>query len=87
MFAHVGNTFVSLIFKMRFKTLLSHRFSSLEWLGISISWIIQKGKGGRRRVLGKGEGPRENWEKVQVLQICRGAGVVTSRVIRDEYRI
>ena len=36
---------------------------------------------------GKGEGPRENWEKGQVLRICRGDGVVTSRVIRDEYRI
>jgi len=33
-----------------------------------------------------GEGPRENWEKVQVLWICRGVGVVTSRVIRDKYR-
>ena len=47
----------------------------------------RKGKGGRGRVLGKGEGPRENWEKVQVLWICRGVGVVPSRVIRDEYRI
>ena len=37
--------------------------------------------------MGKGEGPREYWEKVQVVWICRGAGVVTSRVIRDEYRI
>ena len=36
---------------------------------------------------GKGEGPRANWEKVQVLGICRGVGVVTSRVIRDEYRM
>jgi len=35
----------------------------------------------------KREGPGENWEKVQVLRICRGVGVVTSRVIRDEYRI
>ena len=46
-----------------------------------------KGKGGRGRVRGKGEGPRENWEKVQVLRICRDVGVVPSRVIRDEYRI
>ena len=38
-------------------------------------------------VRGKGEGPRENWEKVQVLRICRGVGVPPSRVIRDEYRI
>ena len=45
------------------------------------------GKGGRGRWVGKGEGPRENWEKVQVLWICRGVGVVPSRVIRDEYRI
>ena len=36
---------------------------------------------------GKREGPREYWEKGQVLWICRGVGVVTSRVIRDEYRI
>ena len=36
---------------------------------------------------GKGEGPRKNWEKVQVLWICRGVGVFPSRVIRDEYRI
>ena len=34
----------------------------------------------------KGEGPWENWEKVQVLLICRGVAVVPSRVIRDEYR-
>ena len=45
------------------------------------------GKGGRGRVQGKGESPRENWKKVQVLWICRGVGVVPSRVIRDEYRI
>ena len=44
------------------------------------------GKGGRGRVVGKGEGPQENWEKVQVLWICRGVGVFPSRVIRDEYR-
>ena len=35
----------------------------------------------------KGERPRENWEKVQVLWICRGVGVFPSKVIRDEYRI
>ena len=46
--------------------------------------MIIKGERGKAR---KGEGPRENWEKVQVLRICRGGGVVTSRVIRDEYRI
>ena len=45
-----------------------------------------KGKGGRGKVQGKGECPRENWEKVQVLRICRGVGVVPSRVIWDEYR-
>ena len=44
------------------------------------------GKGEGSRVMGKGEGPRENWEKVQELRICRGVGVVTSRVIQDEYR-
>ena len=32
---------------------------------------------GRGRVRGKGEGPRENWEKVLVLWICRGVGVDT----------
>jgi len=32
------------------------------------------------------EGPRENWEKVQVLWICRAVGVFPSRVIWDEYR-
>ena len=42
---------------------------------------------GERGKASKGEGSRENWEKVQVLQICRGVGVVPSRVIRDEYRI
>ena len=44
---------------------------------------IEWGEGGRVK---KGEGPRENWEKVQVLWICKGVGVVPSRVIRDEYR-
>ena len=42
-------------------------------------------------IMGRGksegqEGPREIWEKVQVLWICRGVGVVPSRVTRDEYR-
>ena len=46
-----------------------------------------KGKGGRGRVQGKGEGLRENWQKVLVLWICRGAGVSPSRVRRDEDRI
>ena len=46
-----------------------------------------KGKGGRGRVRGKGEGPRENWEKGQVLWICRSVGVFSSRVIQDEYRM
>ena len=36
---------------------------------------------------GKGEGPQENLQKVQLLRICRGVEVFTSRVIRDEYRI
>ena len=43
-----------------------------------------KGEGGGSPGRGKGEGP---WEKVQVLWICRGVGVVPSRAIRDEYRI
>ena len=38
-------------------------------------------------VLGKREGLWEYWEKVQVLWICRGVGVVTSRGIGDKYRI
>ena len=38
------------------------------------------------RVPGKGDGSRENWEKVQVLLICRGVGVFPSRGISDEYR-
>ena len=32
-------------------------------------------------------GPRENWEKVQVLWICRGVGVFPSRLRRNEYKI
>ena len=54
---------------------------------VSPSIANQRGKGEGGRVPGKGEGPQENWEKVQVLQICRGDGVVPSRVIQDEYRI
>ena len=38
-----------------------------------------------QRERGKGEGPRRNWEKVQVLWICRDVGVVPSRVLWDEY--
>ena len=49
--------------------------------------LNSKGKGGRGKVQGKREGPRKNWEKVQVLWICRGVGVVPSRVIQDRYRI
>ena len=44
----------------------------------------RKGKGGR---VEEGEGLQENWEKVQVLWICRGVRVFPSRVIRDEYRM
>ena len=43
-------------------------------------------KGERGKAL-KGEGLWENWEKVQVVRICRGVGVFPSRVIRDEYRM
>ena len=46
-----------------------------------------KREGGELNERGKGEGPWENWQKVQVLLISRGVGVVPSRVIRDEYRI
>ena len=42
---------------------------------------------GERGKAWKGEGPREKWEKGQVLQISRGVGVFPSRVIRGEYRI
>ena len=42
---------------------------------------------GERGKASKGEGPQENLQKVQLLRICRGVGVVPSRVIRDEYRI
>ena len=42
---------------------------------------------GERGKAWKQEGPREYWEKGQVLWICRGDGVFPSRVIRDEYRI
>ena len=55
-------------------------------LGPSLSLSLtlnSKGNGGRGR---KREGLQENWEKVQVLQIPRGVGVVLSRVIRDEDR-
>ena len=42
---------------------------------------------GERGKAWKGEDPQENWEKGQVLWICRGVGVVPSRVISDEDRI
>ena len=42
---------------------------------------------GERGKAWKGEDPQENWEKGQVLWICRGVGVVPSRVMGDEYRI
>ena len=44
-------------------------------------------EGGSQKELGKGPGPRKNWEKVQVLWICRAVGVFPSRVIRNKYRI
>ena len=49
--------------------------------------MVPKKSKGERGKAWKGEGPWENWEKVQVLRICRSVGVMTSRVIRDEYRI
>ena len=42
-----------------------------------------KGERGKAR---KGEGPRKNWEKVQVLGIPQGVGISPSRVLWDEYR-
>ena len=59
-------------------------FCTLSLFKTQIStWGKSKGEGGGSLGRGKGEGP---WEKVQVLWICRGVGVVTSRVTRDEYR-
>ena len=76
------------IFKIVIKVMALCNF---KHLGLSRIWYFEGGRAFRTgRVKGvrrKGEGPGENWEKVQVLRICRGAGVVTSRVIRDEYRI
>ena len=37
---------------------------------------------GERGKASKGEGSWENLQKVQLLQICRGAGVFTQRVFR-----
>ena len=67
---------------------LNMRSSPKIWYARSPPYYSRKSKGkwGRGRVRGKGEGPRENWEKVQVLLISRGVGVFPSRVIRDEYR-
>ena len=55
---------------------------------MSFEYFVEKlkGKGGELNGRGKGEGPWEIWEKVQVLWICRGVGVFPSIVIRDEYR-
>ena len=47
------------------------------------TWGKSKGEGGGSPGRGKGEGPLE---KVQVLWICTGVGVLPSRVILDEYR-
>ena len=41
---------------------------------------------GERGKASKGEGSLENLQKVLLLWICRGVGVVPSRVIQDEYR-
>ena len=61
--------------------------SCLLFKNVGCSAKKLKGRGGELNERGKGEGPRANWEKVQVLRICRGVGVFPSRVIRDEYRI
>ena len=42
---------------------------------------------GERGKASKGDGSRENLQKVQMLRICRGVGVFPSRVIQDEYRM
>ena len=68
-------------------TIVGHTFKSAASSFQACCTSKSKGKGGRGRVQGKGEGPRDNWEKVQVLRICRGVVVAPSRVIRDEYRI
>ena len=68
-------------------TLAPHSAPQHPSLSTTRNTVNSKGKGGRGKVQGKREGPRENWEKVQVLWICRGVGVLPSRVIRDEYRI
>ena len=41
---------------------------------------------GERGKACKGEGPWEHLQKVQLLRICRGVGVVPSRVFWVEYR-
>ena len=61
-------------------------FCTTKYLLSLMTELREKGKGGRGGVQGKGEGFRKNWERVQVLWICRGVGVFSSRVIRDEYR-
>ena len=56
-------------------------------LTIYIFWEVLKGERGGCLFQNGLEGPRKDWEKVQVLWICRGVGVFSSRVIRDEYKI
>ena len=77
--------------RYKYKHAFIHHHTTSRPAHLTWSHRFQAGRaasnGGRGRVVGKGEGPRENWEKVQVLWICRGVGVVPSRVIRDEYRM
>ena len=57
-----------------------------QWFLWSGGVLMGKIKGGRGKAW-KGEDPQENWEKGQMFWICRGVGVVPSRVIRDKYRM
>ena len=50
------------------------------------TWGKSKGEGGGSPGRGKGEGPRENLQKVRVLRIPRGVGVVPSRLFRGVIR-
>ena len=68
-------------------TIVARRETDLSDLNPRSRASRAKGITIKRGKASKGEGPQENLQKVQLLRICRGVGVVTSRVIRDEYRI
>ena len=62
-------------------------FCTLSLFKTPIStWGKSKGEGGGSPGRGKGEGPRENLQKVRVLRIPRGVGVVPSRLFRGVIR-